>query len=148
MSTRRQFLARCSVLAAGAGLASPALLAAPWPSQVLALHEISFQSFAQQAGTLFSVKRKSAPAVRLKLIEAKSAQTAYPNAHLAEDAQNEKFSLRFRGPAGAVLDQDTHLFEHAELGRFAMFIVPVGPQSPGHAYYEAVFNRPAPGALI
>ncbi len=69
-------------------------------------------------------------------------QQVYPQMSGAEDGQNEKFSLLFRGMNGQALDQDTYLFEHAGIGQFAMFIVPIGAMDTNHDYYEAVFNRP------
>ncbi len=60
----------------------------------------------------------------------------------APDAWNEKFSLLFRGLPSQPLAQDTYLFEHRMLGRFAMFIVPIGSRNAGYRLYEAIFNRP------
>ncbi len=148
MTTRRQFLAGCSVLTFAAGLAPSALLAAPTETQSVALHEVSYDFFARQLGATFTVSQKSAPDVRLKLVEARLTPARDPRAHLAEDARNEKFSLLFRGPVAAALPQNTHTFAHADLGRFAMFIVPVRTSDANHAYYEAVFNRLAPVITI
>jgi len=50
------------------------------------------------------------------------------------------FTLLFRGPARPVLAQQIYSFEHDRLGRFDLFIVPVGQDAQGLAY-EAVFNR-------
>lgn len=51
----------------------------------------------------------------------------------------ESFSLVFRGPAGVPLPQMMYTFEHDEIGTFALFIVPIGPDDGG-LLYEAVFN--------
>jgi hypothetical protein len=48
-------------------------------------------------------------------------------------------SLLFRGPAQSPLPQGTHGVRHAELGDFALFIVPVGMDADGYTY-EAVFG--------
>ncbi len=148
MTTRRQFLAGCSVLTFAAGLAPSALFAGPAQTKSVALHEVSYDFFARQLGATFTVSPESAPDVRLKLVEARIAPVMDPRAHLAEDARNEKFSLLFRGPVAAALKQNTHTFAHADVGQFAMFIVPVRTRDANHAYYEAVFNRLAPVITI
>jgi hypothetical protein len=48
-------------------------------------------------------------------------------------------SLLFRGPAHSPLPQATHGVRHAELGEFALFIVPVALDADGYVY-EAVFG--------
>ena len=83
--------------------------------------------------------------IELRLVGAKPTAPSRSASMNSEDASNEKFSLLFSGPAGEPLSQDTHNFEHLRIGRFQMFIGPVGPREPGHRYYEAVFNRPVPG---
>ena len=52
----------------------------------------------------------------------------------------EHFSLVFRGPHDRVLSQGMCRMEHAALGVFVLFIVPVGPDARGMRY-QAVFNR-------
>ncbi len=52
----------------------------------------------------------------------------------------ESFSLLFRGEANDRLDQGMYRLEHATLGAFDLFIVPVAQDQTGR-YYEAVFNR-------
>lgn len=46
------------------------------------------------------------------------------------------FSLRFSGGPLRNLGQETFFFQHEELGQFALFIVPAGPQQ-----YTAIVNR-------
>ena len=52
----------------------------------------------------------------------------------------EHFSLVFRGPHDRVLSQGMCRMEHAAMGAFVLFIVPVGPDARGMRY-QAVFNR-------
>lgn len=148
MTTRRQFLVGCSALTVAAGLTPATLLAAPFQVRDIPLDRIGFDTFASQLDMTFRVSQKAAPDAGLKLVEAKPVVSSHPLAHLAEDARNEKFSLLFRGPAGLALGQDTHTFENKDIGRFAMFIVPVKTRDTGHAYYEATFNRPSSKTLI
>jgi hypothetical protein len=144
MPTRRQFLLSCSALAAATTAAPAIALGAPFRSGEIALDQISFLDFAGMVNTTFRVIADSR-AVELCLIGIKSAAPSAFTFVNAGDAGNEKFSFQFSGPTGEPLRQDTHHFEHQLIGRFQMFIVPVGPREPGLRYYEAVFNRPVPG---
>jgi hypothetical protein len=58
----------------------------------------------------------------------------------ARIAGKESFSLLFVGPSNAKdLTQDTYIFEHAVLGRFSLFLVPVGKSTNRH--HEAIIVR-------
>ncbi|HEY3762545.1 MAG TPA: hypothetical protein VGN23_12435 [Verrucomicrobiae bacterium] len=131
---------RCSTLTLAAGLLPTSFVFEPSRTEHLSLNQISFDTFLAQRGTVFKALPKSAPAVKLKLIEAQECQVSCPQPHLAKDAGNEKFSLLFHGH-GPGLEQDTYVFEHGSIGRFSMFIVPVHAQNDQNHYYQAVFNR-------
>jgi hypothetical protein len=49
------------------------------------------------------------------------------------------FSIVFRGPLDAVLPQCIYQLEHAAIGTFDLFLVPIGPDGEGMRY-EAVFT--------
>src|ERR1044071_6794722 len=53
-----------------------------------------------------------------------------------------QFSIQFQGPENPFLPQRIYTLEHEALGRFELFLVPVGKNSSGFEY-EAVFNRVA-----
>jgi hypothetical protein len=53
--------------------------------------------------------------------------------------EREPFVLHFRGDGGVVLPQRIYRFEHAALGEFEIFIVPVGRDVRG-TLYEAIFT--------
>jgi hypothetical protein len=144
MPTRRRFLLSCSALAITASAAPAIAFSAPLRSGWAALDEIRFQDFAAVVNTGFRVVTGSRT-VELRLVGVKPAASSSSARVNNEDAGNEKFSLLFSGPVGEPLSQDTHLFEHQRIGRFRMFIVPVGPREQDHRCYEAVFNRPVPG---
>ncbi len=57
----------------------------------------------------------------------------------ASTTQRVPFSLEFRGPAEAAVDQQTCGFRHPQLGEFDLFIVPLGPDAEGMRY-EAVIS--------
>jgi len=58
---------------------------------------------------------------------------------LAPASGREPFSILFRGPWDPILPQRIYSVEHAELGRFDLFLVPLEPDDSG-ARYEAVFT--------
>lgn len=53
----------------------------------------------------------------------------------------ECFSLLFRGGSGAALRQNTYNVDHPSLGRFPLFLVPVGTDQNGVQGYVATINR-------
>jgi hypothetical protein len=140
--SRRQFLAGCSALALTTAAVPASILRAPLTRPANGLDSIGFSHFATQVGTNFGVWQGSARAGDMILIEARPSSVDAPGALQAPDAFNEKFSLIFEGSTEAPLSQNTYLFEHAALGRFLMFIVPIFPPRSPRAYYQAIFNRP------
>jgi hypothetical protein len=146
MTNRRQFLLGCSAFTVAAGLTPMTLWSAPFPAGEVSLEQIRFEIFAAQLGTQFHVSKDATTTSALKLVEAKLTPSTHPLAHHAADGRNEKFSLLFSGASDAALTQDTHFFEHPDIGRFAMFIVPVRIKDA--TYYQAIFNRPMAGTLI
>ena len=109
----------------------------------VSLDEVSFDQFVQNLNTVFTVHDVAGGAVEVRLAEVRSLPQLQQTAETAEDAGNEKFSLRFIGSAQQALSQDTYWFEHQRLGRFAIFVAPIGPADTGAVYYEAIFNRPS-----
>lgn len=59
---------------------------------------------------------------------------------LKEWPGQEQFAVVFRGPNDQFLGQGMRSFEHEQMGRFELLIVPVRQDELGY-YYEAVFNR-------
>ena len=93
------------------------------------LEPFTLQTFTPLVGTSFRVQAAADRAVELALTAARSrSPTGNP------------FSLVFAGPRQPVLPQATYPFEHGTLGRFDLFICPIG-QSATNTSYEAVFNR-------
>ena len=152
MTTRRKFLLDCST--AMAGLALAPLHSAGQLAQsregFQSPGKLSYSSLASQVDTVFRVRLSPRQIVELKLLKARLAPPtpARPGRRPAGDAGNEKFSLIFSGPNEELLTSAIHQFEHRHLGRFEMYIGPIGPQGTDGARYEAVFNQPAPATLI
>ena len=146
LPTRRRFLLECSALLAATSLAPVAGLAADAPWRDVTLDQLSLPALRAKVGETFTVRDSAGASQALVLVE---APTQAPSRHARAtdpDAAHEKFSLVFRGPRAPALGQETYVFEHAGLGRFALFIVPVPRSDPKFCYYQAIFNRPVPGA--
>lgn len=92
---------------------------------------LTHEEFSKHANTKFQVQLDQHPPVDLDLIEV-SELKVYP--------QQEEFTILFRGPLEAFLDQGARFLRHDLMGEFELFIVPVKQDAEGF-YYEAVFNR-------
>ena len=78
-----------------------------------------------------------AQVVDLVLIEATDLSQR-PGGGREGDRPRAPFSLVFRDPGGRHLPQRIYRLEHADLGAFDLFLVPIGPDAQGMRY-EAVF---------
>lgn len=92
---------------------------------------LTYQTFAQYLNTKFQVQVDAAQSVDLELTEV---------SELKASPGQEQFTLVFRGPDNLYLGQGTREFDHDQMGRCDLFIVPIGKDEKGY-YYEAVFNR-------
>jgi hypothetical protein len=146
MPTRRRFLLNCSAIATAASIAPARLFSAPiqWADTVSAtpLDTISFEEFSGLVGTTFRVHGHAGRVIGLRLTKAKPQALPASADACAPDAHHEKFSLLFAGSPEAALPEHSCVFEHERIGRFTMFISPVGLGQPGVRHYEACFNRP------
>lgn len=143
MATRRRFIRDCSALAASAAFLPPSVLAAPRRWREVSLANVAFGTLAELVRSTFVVRDASGSTQALELVEAEPALSA-DSFEGGDDA--ERFSLIFRGDLTRALSQKTYVFDHSRIGRFEMFIVPVGREDRSGCYYEAVFNRPPPGS--
>lgn len=133
--------------AAGNRLSAPPTK--PEPPQAIygALAQMSRESFQQAIGSAFHVGGTSGNQgpFWLRLLSVKDlpvpatmdpASMAVPPPPAALNApQTTGFSLAFSGGPLTNVAQGSYIFRHAELGEFALFIVPSGPQQ-----YTAVIN--------
>lgn len=94
-------------------------------------------AFAPYVGTTFRVKAGAASVdLRLSKITDLKAIARIPS----RIAGRESFSLFFKGSSKApLMTQDTRVIEHQQLGRFSLFLVPVGRSRNRH--YEAIVIR-------
>jgi hypothetical protein len=146
MQSRRKFLSVCSALSAAALVFPKTILAGAvlplWRQR--SLEDMSCETFAGQLNTTFWIHAAPARSIQVKLVEARPRQDRplKPGQRPPGDAGNEKFSLFFSGHRSELLPQNTYTFEHEALGRFDLFIVPVGTRNPLKITYQMVFNRP------
>lgn len=131
-SSRREFLKRGSLVALAAGF--PLAISEKASGMGATAVGLNMAAFKSQLGTSFLINHQASK-VKLTLINvadfASRKQTA---------AGKEGFSLLFRGPQDTVLNQDTYLMEHEELGMFSFLMVPVGTKDT-RPHYEIVINR-------
>ncbi|HYG79463.1 MAG TPA: hypothetical protein VD861_03705 [Pyrinomonadaceae bacterium] len=79
----------------------------------------------------------------MKLIEVKNLRPAAGSA--PADNLDECFSLTFMAGRGQKIEQKVYSIRHAALGKFSLFLVPVGRRTrTSPEYYEAVINRRTP----
>jgi len=88
-------------------------------------------AFSQALKSVFYLSVGDGRSVELTLIELRDGRST---------PQQEQFALLFRGPEDILLPQGTYPVEHAQLGAFDLFFVPVG-RDPAGIDYEVVFNR-------
>lgn len=90
--------------------------------------------FSKHVNTKFRVDPDAENSVELELTEVKS----YTSKH-QEQSGMERFSVYFQGPAAPHLPQKLYTFQHAAMGSFEMFVVPIAKNDQGFRY-ESVFN--------
>jgi hypothetical protein len=144
MMQRRTFCFRSSaslVLLAAAPWAVAAKPSRRTPGDV-PLAELSFETLADHLNTTFHVHAGEQGLLPLQLIRVEVKVPSPAENPNAPDAEFERFSLVFAGGRSHWLPQESYPFEHPQIGRFELFIVPVLSLDPARHKYEAVFNRP------
>ena len=102
------------------------------------LEQLDFGSLASLMKTRFRVWVGANDALELELYEATPPRTTRVDS--GPEAGYESFSLLFLGPADRLVPQGSYAFECEPVGRFDLFIVPIG-RDPSGVRYEAAFNR-------
>lgn len=92
---------------------------------------LTHDTFAGLLNTKFRVHREGLDPIELQLTKV---------GEFLQSQQQERFSIIFRGPADTLLPQAIYGFDHDQMGRFDLFIVPIRRSDDGYEY-EAVFNR-------
>lgn len=136
-SSRRDFLKRGTwmALAAGVPLSLSEKTLGMGVTAGSAGAGLSKAAFESQIHTTFLINHDSSK-VPVNLVEVANLSCKKEN-----KAGKEGFSLVFRGPKDATLQQNTYLIEHEKLGMFSFLIVPINAKDKRAAHYEAVINR-------
>ena len=100
------------------------------------LETFTAETFAPHVGTTFRLYPDESHGLDVELVTVTNpgAQTA-----ASEQPRRIPFSLVFRGPGNFVLPQRIYRIEHAAIGTFDLFLVPIGPDQAGMRY-EAIFT--------
>jgi len=110
----------------------PARLSARLTGGRLRLNKADAQLFRQHLNTAFAVRAGEGTRARLvlaKVVERPAAKNV------------QQFSLTFHAPARTTVRQGMHAFQHPALGRFDLFIVPIGAPNGRRTVYQACFSR-------
>ena len=94
------------------------------------LASFTLETFSGRIGETFRVRPDAQIALDFELISATG---------LGEKPGDRPFSIVFRGPGDVLLPQRIYRTEHAQIGSFELFLVPIGPDEKG-LRYEAVFT--------
>jgi hypothetical protein len=102
--------------------------------------QLKLETFSPWLKSKFRVTLDSANFLEVELAEAKALTYPGQPQSGAKGPMQDSFSLVFHGPDHRFLPQRMYSFEHEQIGRFELFIVPIG-QKPGIIQYQAIFNR-------
>jgi hypothetical protein len=98
------------------------------------LEKFEVGTFAPRLGETFRIQAADSQWMDVTLIEATALGEGAP-----AEGRRAPFSIVFRGPRDSVLPQRTYPVEHAAIGAFELFLVPIGPDQEG-MWYEAVIG--------
>jgi len=99
----------------------------------ISLEQLTVETFSRLLNFRFRIYADT-----VKTLEAELTEVT--RGHAVANTKGEYFSLLFNVPGHPILPQGIYCFELEELGRFELFIVPVGQNQSG-TQYQAVFNR-------
>jgi hypothetical protein len=96
------------------------------------LENLTIDDFKDRVGEAFTATAADGRTLALTL-------TSVDGLQARPDADRTPFSLKFRDQAQDHVPQQTVAIEHAGLGTFDLFVVPLGPEPEGMRY-EAIFT--------
>jgi hypothetical protein len=102
--------------------------------------QLKLETFSPWLNSKFRVVLDSANCIEVELVQADALTYRGQPQSGAKGPVQDSFSLVFHGPDNRFLPQRVYPFEHDQIGRFELFIVPIG-QKPGFILYQAIFNR-------
>lgn len=134
--SRRNFIAAAPVAATVVSQMNGIALGQPRLS-VDRLAKMTSAVFVPYVGTDFTFRGRDGNAVVLRLAE---VDIRTPVGYVPVGRGEECFALRFEGPAGQPLAQDTYEVHHFAFRSFSLFITENG-ELEGSRMYDAIFNR-------
>jgi hypothetical protein len=129
-------LTRRDVLVAGGCIAAGAVVASPAAAALRAGSPLRRATYLALSDRTFGVRRAGLARQPFTLREVADLPRAATLARYR--GSDAAFSLLFDGPAG--LRQDTYTLDHPSMGRFALFLTPVGQGSRPQTY-QAIVDR-------
>ena len=100
--------------------------------------ELTENEFSKHVNTKFRVK-VDVPALGDRQLELELVKVKSYAKKEEEHSGMERFSAFFQGPADVHMAQQSYTLEHAAMGEFEIFLVPISQTEAGFQY-EAVFN--------
>jgi hypothetical protein len=101
------------------------------------LREFTADTLRPHVGSTFRLTFDDGRSIDLTLTEVLVRLEKHQSPHMKRDS----FSLFFKGPAGAYIQQGAYATTHEELGGpWSIFIVPIGRKNDGGFEFEAVFT--------
>ena len=143
--SRRKFLKTGTIAAATVGLPLKGLatetlegnaMSSALPNAIRSeASRLNSAAFKRCINTTFRAHVPGADAQLLKLVK-----VSFWHPEPVTTTDRECFSNFFTGPTRNQLIQGAYIVEHESLGKFQMFVVPIGKKD-GEFVYEALFNR-------
>lgn len=134
--SRRNFIAAAPVAVTVVSQMNGIALGQPL-RQVDRLAKMTSAVFLPYVGTNFTFRGSDGGAVVLRLAD---VDIRTPAGYVPAGRGEECFALRFAGPAGQPLTQNTYEVDHFAFRSFSLFITENGGIE-GERFYDAVFNR-------
>jgi hypothetical protein len=100
------------------------------------LDQLTVGMFAAYLGGKFRMHAAGDAVLEVELIEASALPV---RSSRMSQLRREPFSVIFRGPPSPWAQQGTYPIEHEKLGKYDLFLVPIGPDEAGMRY-QAIFN--------
>jgi hypothetical protein len=139
--SRGGFLTTCGAALLGAGLDAPSVLVdagtrEATTSPTCSPIDIAFAraaDFTRHVNTAFDVCLPTEPSLSRRLVLTNVVERREP--------QTEQFAVLFEDGGSTPLTDGIYQFQHSRLGRFDLFIAPVGRRDGRRLLYEACFSR-------
>ena len=138
--SRRNFVASCAAATAVATIAptgaqglthEPSTRQTGLSKRFPMSENLTKSVFEKHLNSEFQVQNGSGGTIAAELIEVSEGRCT---------PKQEQWAILFRAPKETPLQQSMYQFKHSEMGKFELFIVPVGEDEGGYQY-EAVFNH-------